>query len=259
MNPPLPRSRRFLLTASAFALALATLALPARADEKKDSAKDSPKDGDKVVLFNGKDLSGWKTVDDKVKDHWKVAAEVKLDAKDPKKLAGSGAPTEGNGVLVLEEATHGADLFCDKTFGDAEVHVEFMVPKGSNSGVYLMGQYEIQVFDSFGKAKVEKGDCAAVYGISAPSENAAKAPGEWQTFDIVYRAPRFDASGKKTENAKVVSVTWNGKKVQENVEVKGGTGSQLAGGEKPQGPLMFQGNHGSVAFRNVWVKPTESK
>jgi hypothetical protein len=86
-----------------------------------------------------------------------------------------------------------------------------------------------------------------------------KPPGEWNTYDISFRAPRFDAQGKKTENAKFISVTLNGRKIHENVEVPEPTGGQLPGGERATGPLMFQGNHGIVAFRNVRVKPIEAK
>jgi hypothetical protein len=131
-----------------------------------------------------------------------------------------------------------------------------MVPKGSNSGVYLMGQYEIQVLDSFGKKDdaLKPGDVGGVYNTKAPTKNAAKAPGEWQSFDIVFKAPRFDAAGKKTANAMFVSVKLNGVTIHENVEAKAPTGGQLPGGEKPTGPLMFQGDHGPVAYRNVVVK-----
>ena len=86
------------------------------------------------------------------------------------------------------------------------------------------------------------------------STNAAKAPGEWQSFDIVFRAPRFNADGKKTEDAKFVSVKLNGKTIHENVAAPKPTGSELPGGEKPTGPIMLQGDHGPVAFRNIRAK-----
>ncbi len=237
-------------------LLLASLLLLLATSFAAFAADDKPADG-WVSLFNGKDLTGWKTVDANDTKCWAVTGAVELDPADPAKLKGSG----DSGILFRQPVAHGTDFYTEKTFGDVEVHVEFVVPKGSNSGVYLMGQYEVQVFDSFGKPddKLAKGDCAGIYNTEAPSTNAAKAPGEWQSFDIVFRAPRFDAAGKKTENAKFISVLWNGKKVHENVEVKGATGGELPGGEKAQGPLMFQGNHGIVAFRNVKVKPVELK
>jgi hypothetical protein len=250
--------RRFVLTLAAAAASLtATTLVVHAADEKKaaaPAAAPAAAAGDKVVLFNGKDLTGWRTRNAKAKDAWKVAGDAKVDGRN---LTGAGEPTEAAAALVLEKAAGGADLITEQEFGDAEFHVELMVPKGSNSGVYLMGQYEIQVLDSHGKkdADLKPGDLGGIYNTKAPSKNAAKAPGEWQTLDIVFRAPRFGADGKKTEHAKFVSVKLNGETIHENVEAPKPTGSELPGGEKARGPLMFQGDHGPVAYRNVWVKP----
>jgi hypothetical protein len=210
-------------------------------------------------VFNGKDLTGWRVKDARNTETWKVVSALKLDPADPKKLEGEGTGGDANGILFRSPVAHGSDIISEKQWGDCEVHVEFMVPKGANSGVYLMGRYEVQVFDSFGKDKMGTGDCAAIYGVKAPSENAAKAPGEWQSFDIIFQAPRFDAAGKKTANAKFLKVYWNGKLVQENSEAKGPTGSEIEHNEKPTGPLMFQGDHGIVGFRNVRVKASEGK
>ncbi len=184
-------NRRLILILAALAL---SLPVAMRAQEKK------PDDGS-ISLFNGKDTTGWKTRDENDTKTWTVVTDIALDPADPSKLKGTGEPAGNNGILFRQPVTHGTDLYTEKTFGDCEVHVEFMVPKGSNSGVYLMGQYECQVFDSFGKPddKITKGDCAAVYGIQAPSTNAAKAPGEWQTFDIIFRAR---ASRRRKENRK---------------------------------------------------------
>jgi hypothetical protein len=114
----------------------------------------------------------------------------------------------------------------------------------------------LQVLDSFGKPdeRLGQGDVGAIYSAAKPTKNASKAPGEWQTFDIVFQAPRFDAAGKKTQNAKFASVKLNGQEIQKDVEVKGLTGGALDNEEKPTGPLLFQGDHGIVAFRNVRVK-----
>lgn len=230
----------------------------AAADEQKAAEAKEAGAGGHVNLI-GKDLSGWKTRDEKAKDAWKLVGESKINDKDAKRLAGSGQPGD-HPVLILEQPTHGADLISTETFGDCEVHVELMVPKGSNSGVYLMGQYEVQVLDSFGKEKVGPGDLGGIYNTKAPSENAAKPAGEWQSFDIVFHAPRFDTDGKKkTQNAKFVSVKLNGKQIHENVEAPKPTGSELPGGEKAAGPLMLQGDHGSVAFRNITVKPLNER
>ena len=93
------------------------------------------------------------------------------------------------------------------------------------------------------------------YQILKVRKNASKAPGEWQSFDVIFQAPRFDAQGKKTANAKFLKVTLNDKVIHENVEVKGPTPSCLTGKEKAEGPIMFQGDHGPVAFRNIKVTP----
>jgi hypothetical protein len=129
-----------------------------------------------------------------------------------------------------------------------------MVPKGSNSGVYVMGEYEVQVFDSYGKDKVGPGDLGGLYGAAAPRVNAAKKPGEWQRMIIEYQAPKFDAAGKKTSNMKFVKITLNDQVIHENVEMpKGPTPTGLTGREAATGPIMFQGDHGPVSYRNIRV------
>jgi hypothetical protein len=138
------------------------------------------------------------------------------------------------------------------------VTLEVMVPHGSNSGIYLMGNYEVQVLDSHGKKTVSAGDIGGIYGAAAPRVNAAKPSGEWQTFVIDFQAPRFK-DGKKVGNAIFKKVTLNGIVIHENVEVKGAGGGNLGGGEKPTGPLMFQGDHGAVAYRNIKVAVPKSK
>jgi hypothetical protein len=144
------------------------------------------------------------------------------------------------------------DIFTEAKFGDCVVTLEVMVPKGSNSGVYLMGNYELQILDSFGKDKIGPGDLGGIYGAAAPKTNAAKAPGVWQTLEIDFTAPKF-ADGKKTANARFNKVVLNGQVIHENVEVKGVTGGSLGQGEQPTGPLMFQGDHGAVAFRKIQI------
>jgi hypothetical protein len=212
-----------------------------------------------VVLFSGKDLEGWKLRNQQLKDTWRVVSKVELDKADPKKLLGTGEGGTRDAVLFRAPVEHGSDILTEKSFGDCELHIELMVPKGSNSGVYLMGHYEVQVFDSFGKPddQLAFSDMGGIYSVKAPATNASKPPGEWQTLDIVFRAPRFDAAGKKTENAKFLKVTLNGKTIHENVEVKGPTGGELPGGEKATGPLMLQGDHGVVAYRHIAIKPAK--
>ena len=127
-----------------------------------------------------------------------------------------------------------------------------MVPKGSNSGIYLHGNYEVQVFDSWGKEEAGPGDIGGIYGAAAPKLNAAKKPGEWQQFVIEFKAPRFEGE-KKVENARFDKVVLNGKVIHQNVEVMGVTGGNLGRGESAVGPLMFQGDHGAVSYRNIRI------
>ncbi len=208
-----------------------------------------------VEPFNGKDLTGWKLKGDPKKSHWEAISggSPVPDEKDPSRFADHFAidnPTLAN----LKSG--GVDNFTEQKFGDCTVELEFMIPKGSNSGVYLMGEYEVQILDSYGKEKPDKGDLGAIYGVSAPKVNAAKKPGEWQKFVIDFQAPRFEG-GKKTANAKFLKVVLNGQVIQENVEVPGPTTAALTGKEAPTGPLMLQGDHGPVAFRNIRITPKE--
>ena len=130
-----------------------------------------------------------------------------------------------------------------------------MVPKGSNSGIYLMGEYEVQVLDSFGKKRVGRGDMGGIYGANAPRVNAASEPGTWQKYIIEFQAPCFDAEGNKTANARFIKVTLNGQVLHEDVEMQKQTPGGVTGREHPTGPLMFQGNHGAVAYRNIRITP----
>jgi hypothetical protein len=132
-----------------------------------------------------------------------------------------------------------------------------------------MGRYEVQIYDSYGveKDKYPGIECGGIYGRwineqnvegHSPRVNVSKPAGEWQNFDITFRAPRFDASGKKVENAKMVKIVHNGTIIHENVEVTGPTRSGWDG-EKPAGPIRLQGNHGPVAFRNLKIARVELK
>ena len=227
----------------AFALLITILSLPTRAAGEKPAGQ---------PLFNGKDTTGWKLKNPSAKNNWEVVPGARLNPDDPKRLIAS---KDGTGVLLNGGDGKGSDIYTEKEFGDCELHVEFMVPKSGNSGVYLMGRYEVQVLDSHGKPNKElgQGDVGAIYSAAAPKTNAAKPAGEWQTFHIVFQAPRFDADGKKTQKAKVLSLKLNGTEVQKNVEIEKPTGGHLHNDEKPTGPLLFQGDHGPVAFRNVRI------
>jgi hypothetical protein len=149
-------------------------------------------------------------------------------------------------------------LFTRESFGDVKVELEFMIPKGSNAGVYLMGRYEVQILDSFGKEKVRSGDLGGIYANSPPRKNAAKAPGRWQSMQIIFRAPRFDQEGKKVEDAVFEHVYINGKEVQKNVRVKKPTTSHPLPGEVASGPIAIQGDHGPIAIRKFIATPIDS-
>jgi hypothetical protein len=231
-------------------------------------------------LFNGKDLSGWAFRNPDAKKVWRVCDDVRLDPADPAKLLPVGDGGSPDAVLLCGDDGRGSDLMTSESFYDYELHLEFTVPKGSNSGVYNRGLFEIQVFDSFGKARPEFHDCGALYERAFPPENLAKPPGEWQSFDI-------------TMKGKTISLVWNGKPVyrdrdfrygetdkaafkrlnQENaakppeLRVKleekdgkyvgffgeGGTRSGLSGPDRP-GPILFQGDHGPVAYRRIRIR-----
>ena len=149
----------------------------------------------------------------------------------------------------------GVDIYTTEKFGDCTVKVEFLVLKGGNSGVYLMGEYEVQVADSFAKPtdRLGQGDVGAIYSAAAPTRNACGVPGTWQSFEIEFVAPKFDAGGNKTANGIFKRVVLNGVLIQENVEVAGPTDGSLTMKEAATGPLMFQGDHGPIAFRNVEI------
>ncbi len=169
----------------------------------------------------------------------------------------------GTGILLnMNEEGKKSNLLSVFEHGDIELELEVMLPKGSNSGIYLQGRYEVQLYDSWGVKNPSFSDIGGIYrnwenepGKSyagkAPLSNPAKAPGLWQTMKISFRAPKFDGSGKKLANAKFVSVELNGIKIHDNLEVPLPTGGPIENNEVKLGPLMIQGDHGSVAFRNI--------
>lgn len=183
----------------------------------------------------------------------------------------------GTGILSCkhEIGKYGIDkdILTVMEHGDLDLDLDFMMAKGSNSGIYLQGRYEIQLNDSWGKRNPKYGDVGGIYerwdeskpegskgyqGI-APRLNVAKAPGLWQNIKISFQAPRFDAAGKKISNAKILSIIVNGVLIHENVELTGPTRGALVDNEVSQGPLRFQGDHGNVAFRNINYKSFNQK
>jgi hypothetical protein len=212
---------------------------------------------------DAKAREGW----DKLTDDWAVAGNAKLDPENPRKLVAE----PGDVVLVNTPKGRGPNLVTRQKFTDAEVHAEFLIPRASNSGIKMMGLYEIQIYDSHGKKDIDGADCGGIYPRAEekplyhhidkgtpPRVNACKPPGEWQTLDISFRAPRFDADGKKTANARFLKVVLNGEVIHEDVEVEYPTGSAWRlKKEMPTGPLLLQGDHGTIAFRNVRIRPSD--
>ena len=195
------------------------------------------------------------------KTNWNVCGEVTLDPANSRKL------TTKPGQGILESDGLGVNLRTKQMYCDCEVELEFMIPQYSNSGVKLAGCYEIQICDSWQKKEVTGSDCGGIYprgeltpfyhtidkGVP-PKENACQHD-EWQTLKIVFHSPRFDATGKKVANAKFEKVELNGVLVQENQEVAYPTGAAWHDEEDDKGPLLLQGDHGPVAFRNVKIRP----
>lgn len=180
--------------------------------------------------------------------------------------------TNGTGILLnINDNVKRDNIITTWEHGDIELEYEVMLPKGSNSGVYLQGRYEVQLFDSWGIKHPKFSDIGGVYenhskdpatkmvGIP-PTSNPSKAPGLWQKFKIHFLAPRFNESGEKIENAKLVYVDLNGVRIHTNVELAMPTGGPISEEEVPFGPLKIQGDHGPVAFRNIKYKLlTDSK
>lgn len=169
----------------------------------------------------------------------------------------------GTGILLnMNNDSIKDNLLTNWEHGDLLLELDVMIPKGSNSGIYLQGRYEVQLLDSWGVSDPSYSDIGGIYRNwetkkgdiymgKPPITNAAKAPGLWQHFSIAFRAPRFDAAGRKTENARFVYVDLNGVRIHENLEVPLPTGGPVQKNEVAKGPLMIQGDHGPVAFRNI--------
>jgi hypothetical protein len=205
------------------------------------------------------------------KGSWSEVAKVWADPLQSSPMLLS----EGKGSIILNAPSKknpGTDIVTREKFGDAEVTLVYMMAPGSNSGLYLQGQYEIQLLDSWSKAEVKAGDNGGIYerwdeskpdgqkGYQgyAPRQNASKAPGVWQTLKIQFKAPRFNPSGQKTENARIVSASLNGVTIHEDVELFGPTRGAMAGGEVAQGPIRIQGDHGPIAIKSLEVKPFDT-
>ena len=170
-----------------------------------------------IRLFNGTDLKGWHAMGE---NQWKAV----------------------NGILQSPKT--GSNIVTDDKFNDFKLHIEFRIPKGSNSGIYLRGRYELQIADSKGLETL-KDQLGAVYGFISPSEMMAKEAGEWQSYDV-------------TLIGRMITVALNGKNVICNQEIPGITGGALDSKEGEPGPLLIQGDHGAVEFRNIVLTPSKS-
>jgi len=195
--------------------------------------------------------------------NWQLAGDVRADLGKNNVLILSA----GTGVLVTrqEEGKHGQDLLSNTPHGDLDLELDYMMAKGANSGIYLQGRYEVQLLDSWSVVNPKAGDNGGIYerwnedkpegqkGYEGhpPRQNASRAPGLWQHIKISFQAPRFNATGQKTENARILRVELNGVSIQENVELSGPTRGALQNDEVASGPLRLQGDHGTVAFRNI--------
>ena len=201
--------------------------------ESTQSAPGQPP-ADAVILFNGQGLSGWTGLV-QGDARWKVE----------------------HGYMEVVPGT--GDILSRKHLGDCQLHLEWAAPgvvKGEsqgrgNSGVFLMARYEIQVLDSFG-GPVESHQCGALYGIAAPKENVTKPAGEWQTLDVAFRSAALDDNGRVVPAR--LSITHNGVLTIDNVEIPRATGGELDRNYLQPGPIMLQGTHGPVTFRNIRVK-----
>jgi len=181
--------------------------------------KSSRKWKKQIVLFNGRDLSGWKVRDEAKSSSWKVADSV------------------------MENTPRGTDLITEQKFTDFKLHVEFKMVEKSNSGVYLRGRYEVQVEDNFGQ-EPESHRIGGIYGFVTPSSNPCKRAGEWQSFDITLLGRR-------------VTVVLNGTTIIDNAEIPGITGGALDSNEEEAGPIMLQGDHEKIYYRNITITPAK--
>lgn len=203
----------------------------------------SPKLGAKppegaIVLFNGKDFKQWKHAkkkqgEDKVK--WELV----------------------NGAMKVKPRT--GSIITRKQFTDVKLHIEFRTPfmpekRGQgrgNSGVYLQGRYEVQVLDSYGLEGLDN-ECGGIYKVDRPLVNMCAPPTQWQTYDITFRAPRFDSAGKSVSKP-TLTVIHNGVKVHDKTEAKGPTTASLGGKASQPGPIYLQDHGNKVEFRNIWL------
>ena len=206
-----------------------------------------PPPADAIVLFDGRDMSGWELVRGGPVD-WKIE---------------NGYVEVVNGPGEIRPASPGTgSIRTREQFGDIQLHIEWASPNPpqgvaqdrGNSGVYLMGRYELQVLDSYGREDTyADGQAGAFYGQLPPLANASRPPGEWQAYDVIFRTPRYAADGTLTEAARV-TVIHNGIVIQNNEVLRTGGGGQNAANPLVTGPLQLQDHNRPVRYRNIWVR-----
>ncbi len=209
---------------------------PEREPAKVDAGPVGGPPSDAIVLFDGKDMSKFRG-QNSPESKWKLQ----------------------DGVM---ETTSGGGLFSKEEFSDCQLHVEWASPtivKGDgqgrgNSGVYLLGRYEIQVLDGYQNKTYFNGQCGAFYGHNAPLVNACRKPGEWQAYDIIFHAPQPQPDGKVKPGS--FTVLHNGVLIQDHIPVDGApTTAAPLSGVANKGPLYLQDHGNPVRYRNVWIRP----
>ena len=208
--------------------------------------------------INLQDLSAF----DDPAHNWKIVGNVYADLDHPDELQ----TTSGNGILVNDsKRKNPKDLVTEEEYKNIDLELDYMMAPGSNSGIYFMGDYELQLKDSWGFTPVTSAENGGIYerwdkdkpegqnGYQGypPRQNVSRAPGLWQHLEVSFQAPRFNEEGEKIENARFIYVKLNGVTIHEDVELFGPTRGSLSNEEEPAGPLRFQGDHGAVAFRNI--------
>jgi hypothetical protein len=219
-------------------------------------------------LLNGRNLDGWQLVDSTKKGQWVVTKAVVWGGTANPTLL-TAVPVAGDRIVNtgVDPKGNASNIYTTEKFGDVEIYVEFMVAAHSNSGFFMHGLYETQIWDSWGfTPRLDTDRCGAMYhydggpiggidGGIVPMVRADRPPGQWQSFQYWFQAPRFDASGKRIAPARFLRILHNGQLIHESVERLGPTVASMKIPEAPMNPIMLQGDHGAVAFRNIYVRP----
>ncbi len=236
------------IVAAALSACLALLCVTSTAAEK--------------IMLSGPDLSAWQTTRD-----WSVVGDAFLNPRNENLLS----VTKGEGVITNNRQINSSPLVSRKHFADMRAHIEFIIPKKTTSGVLFQGRYELNICDSYGEPNAatpgiecggiyprwDESRLAKAYDGRSPLVNTSHPAGQWQSFDVIFRAPRFDNEGRKIENASFVKVYQNGILIHQNHHVSGPGRNGISQNETTAGPLVLLGDRGAVAFRNIWIIPLE--